>query len=854
MPPSDLPVPQPIKGLTELEARERLAREGPNELPASSSRGFLRVLAGVLLEPIFLLLLACGVIYMLLGDVHEALMLLAFVFVVMGITLVQERRSERSLQALRDLSSPRALVIRGGQTQRIASRELVSGDVVILAEGDRVPADIHLEQASNLSIDESLLTGESGPIRKCAQQALPSKPEEFTAFCGTLVTQGNAWGRVIATGQHSSLGRIGHSLSRIATERTPLQQEITRLVRLAAISGLLLAATLALGYSWTRGDWLHGLLAGLTLAMGILPEELPVVLTIFMGLGAWRLAKENVLTRHTPAIELLGATTVLCVDKTGTLTTNHMVVRQLYSAQHTFETHTLEPSLSKDQDPDHVLPEHFHDLLEFAVLACHRRAFDPTETAMTEAGQRLLKQTKHLQTDSILIKDYPLSNELLAMSRVWRSAKYPNDHVVACKGAPEAILSLCGVEGAKRHQIETQLLKMAHQGFRVLGVAKAQCPESSLPDQQEDFDFTFLGLVGLEDPIRSDVPQAIMECQSAGIRVVMITGDHAATALSMARQAGLGTTTHAITGAELAQLSDDELQKRLLDTQVFCRVKPEQKLRLVHAFRARGDIVAMTGDGVNDAPALKAAHIGVAMGARGTDVAREAASLVLLKDDFASLVTAVRHGRRIFSNLKKTMVFLIAVHVPIIGLSALPVVWGAPLLLMPVHILLLQLIIDPACSIVFEAEPTEPGTMTSPPRSPKTKLLDRDVLARGGLQGLGLLSVLMLTHWISENLLQNSPDSARAMVITLLLLSSLGLILINRSWASMSWFQAATRNPAFIISVVSVMSFMALIFQVPPLQKLLAFEAFTQITAWWVIASGLAINLAWFEGVKRLHF
>ncbi|MFN9747964.1 MAG: cation-translocating P-type ATPase [Burkholderiales bacterium] len=852
MPSPDMPISQPVQGLTELEARERLAREGPNELPVSPSRGLVRLLTGVVLEPMFLLLLACGVIYLLLGDVHEALMLLAFVFVIMGITLVQERRSERSLQALRDLSSPRALVIRGGQTQRIASRELVLGDVVMLAEGDRVPADIALEQASNLSIDESLLTGESGAIRKCAQHASPDRVEEYTAFCGTLVTQGNAWGRVVATGRQSSLGRIGHSLVSIATGRTPLQQEIGRLVRLAAMGGLLLAATLAWVYGWTRGDWLHGLLAGLTLAMGILPEELPVVLTIFMGLGAWRLAKENVLTRHTPAIELLGATTVLCVDKTGTLTTNHMVVRQLYLAHPTFEAHTLPPLPSKDKEPPHPLPESFHELLEFAILASHRRAFDPTETAIAESGHLLLSQTEPLHSDWRLIKDYPLSNELLAMSRVWRSTGC-QEYVVACKGAPEALLSLCGVEGPERDHIDTQLLQMAHQGLRVLGVAKARFPEGPLPERQEDFHFTFLGLVGLEDPLRADVPEAIAECQSAGIRVVMITGDHAATALSIARQAGLGTATHAMTGAELAQLSDDDLQKRLLNTPVFCRVKPEQKLRLVDAFRARGDIVAMTGDGVNDAPALKAAHIGVAMGARGTDVAREAASLVLLKDDFASLVTAVRHGRRIFFNLRKTMVFLIAVHVPIIGLSALPVMWGAPLLLMPVHILLLQLIIDPACSIVFEAEPAEPGTMTSPPRAPKTKLLDRQVLARGGLQGFGLLSVLLLTHWISQNLLQNPPNSARAMVITLLVLSSLGLILINRSWTSMSWFQATTRNPAFIISAVGVITLMALIFQVPPLQKLLAFEAFTQTTAWLVIAFGLAINLAWFEWVKRMH-
>lgn len=842
MPSPPPPRPDPTEGLSELEAQQLLARHGPNELPTSRAKGLLRLLCDVILEPMFLLLVACGAIYMALGDIHEALMLLGFVFVVMGITFVQERRTERSLQALRDLSSPRALVIRDGQAKRITGRDVVCGDVVLLAEGDRVPADIALIQASNLFIDESLLTGESGPISKQADSTPAS-----TAFCGTMVTRGTGSGHVVATGTRSALGRIGQSLASMGIERTPIQHETNRIVRRMAMVGLVLAGGLTVLYGWTRQDWLHGLLAGLTLAMGILPEELPVVLAIFMGLGAWRLARESVLTRSTPAVELLGATTVLCVDKTGTLTTNHMVVRQLSSDSAIFDTRTTNPAAGA------IFPEAFHEVLEFAVLASHRRAFDPMEAAIGTAGQGLLAQTEHLHSDWLLVDDYPLSSELLAMSRVWQSPDR-KERMIAAKGAPEAIMSLCEMDGPAATQINANVATMASEGLRVLGVARATFSAAELPAKQHDFKFEFLGLVGLEDPVRDDVPQAIAECKSAGIRVVMITGDHAATALSIARQAGLDGQGGVMTGAELSNLSDEALQARLPDTRIFCRVQPEQKLRIVDAFRAQGEIVAMTGDGVNDAPALRAAHIGVAMGARGTDVAREAASLVLLKDDFASLVTAVRYGRRVFANLRKAIVFVIAAHVPIIGLSVLPVLLGNPMLLMPIHILLLQLIIDPTCSIVFEAEDLEAGAMKAAPRAPTMRLFDREVVMRGGAQGIGLLAILMLVDGGARTLLQASPETARALVVSLLVLSNLGLILVNRAWGQTRWREAATRNTAFLAISAAAIALLTGIIFVAPLRDLFAFGRIDQGATWIILMGGLALNLTWFEAVKRWGF
>nr|WP_269148807.1 cation-translocating P-type ATPase [Achromobacter piechaudii] len=823
----------PPDGLSPEQAQERLAHDGPNALPASHRRSVLRLVRDVVAEPLFLLLVACGALYLVLGSRQEALLLLGFVFVVMGITFVQQRRTERSLEALRDLSSPLALVLRGGLTQKIDARKLVCGDAVLLAEGDRVPADLELTRTANLAIDESLLTGESVPVQKQAGAEVAA-----LAYSGTLVTQGSGQGRVVATGERSALGRIGQSLQSIGSEITPIQRETKGVVKIVTMAGIALAVALALAYGLLRGDWLGGLLAGLTLAMAILPEELLVILTLFLSLGAWRLSRQKVLARSIPAVELLGATTVLCVDKTGTLTANRMAVRRLQSGSAIYD------SL---QDRVAPLPEALHSVLEYAVLASHRRAYDPMETAIVGAGAQLLAHTEHLHVDWSLVEDYPLSPAMLAMSRVWQSPDL-KDYVIAAKGAPEAVVDLCHLPSAERMHIAQQVAAMAAEGMRVLGIASAMFAASPLPSNQHDFDFVFLGLVGLEDPVRPDVPQAITSCQAAGIRVVMMTGDHPATAVAIARQAGLATNVPPMTGQELADLSDAALLDRLATTQVFCRVQPAQKLRLVQAFRARGDVVAMTGDGVNDAPALKAAHIGVAMGARGTEVARQAADLVLLNDDFASIVTAVQYGRRVFANLRKAIVFAVGVHVPIVGLSLVPVLLGWPMLLMPVHIVFLQLIIDPACSVVFEAEPLEPDAMTEPPRRADAHLFDRAILTRGLWQGGGLLAIL-LGVYAGTRVVAKSDDMGRAMVFAVLVLANLGLIYANRNWTRPSWRRGETRNRYFAwISAVTVL-LLACVLGISPVSHLFAFE---QPTPWMLLSAvSLALlGLMWFEGVK----
>ena len=680
-------------GLTQDEAKARLAADGPNELGANQRRTVFAIAGEVAREPMFLLLLGAGAIYFAMGDPHEALILLGFVVIIMMITILQERRTENALEALRDLSSPRALAIRDSVPTRIPGREVVREDILILAEGDRIPADGVVLQAHELATDESMLTGESEAVVKFADGGV--------VFAGTLVVRGQGMIKVSAIGGATELGRIGKSLQDISIESSPLRDEMGLLTRRLAVIGIGLCLALALLYWTLRGGWLDALLAGITLAMGILPQEFPVIMIIFLAMGARRIASQKVLTRRLNAIETLGETTVLCVDKTGTLTQNRMAVTAL----------SVDGNLLEIKDIAGAgLPEPYHELLEYAVLASEIDPHDPMEQAFHRFAGDLLADTDHLHPNWFLAKEYELSPELLAMSHLWKNDT-GKQNVVATKGAPEAIADLCHMSAAERENLAQQAQIMADRGLRVLGVAKARhLVQDSFPEIQHDFDFKFIGLIGLADPLRPEVPSAVAECLRAGIRVVMITGDHPRTARAIAASAGIDSR-EVITGTELESMDVKAISARIASVSIFARVTPQQKLAIVEALKANGEVVAMTGDGVNDAPALKAAHIGIAMGKRGTDVAREAASLVLLEDDFGAIVAAIRLGRRIFANLRQAMVYTLAVHIPIIGLSVLPVMFGMPLILAPIHIAFLELIIDPACSIVFEAEPGNPGLM-----------------------------------------------------------------------------------------------------------------------------------------------
>ncbi|MGD1118466.1 MAG: cation-translocating P-type ATPase [Dehalococcoidales bacterium] len=833
-----------ISGLSETEAAATLKREGFNEIPSARKRSIFAIAFGVIREPMLLLLIAGGIIYLVLGDVREALLLLFFVGVIIGITLYQEHKTERTLEALRDLSSPRAMVIRDSVTKRIAGRDVVRGDIIVLSEGDRVPADGIVLACNNLLVEESLLTGESVPVHKLecepytTQMARPGGDQSPFVYSGTLVVSGLGIARIAATGVHTEFGRIGKSLQTIETEQTPLQKETGRLVRNLALTAVALCVLMAVVYGLTIGKWLDGLLASITLAMAILPEEFPVVLTVFLALGAWRISQNHVLTRRTAAIELLGAATVLCVDKTGTLTINRMSVGKIFAGGEYFDVES-----SRGVSP----PEKFHSLIEFSILASQTNPFDPMEKALKDLGEYYPSLTEHLHYDWELMKEYSLSRELLALSRVWRS-RDRQYYVIAAKGAPEAIIDLCHLDAAHAQALQKTISEMAGEGLRVLGVARANFRQTELPGNQHDFRFEFLGLVGFTDPIRPAVPEAIKECHQAGVRVVMITGDYPITAQHIAHEIGLGQPDKVITGAELNAMNDDELKERIKTVNVFARVIPEQKLRLVNAFKANGEIVTMTGDGVNDAPALKSADIGIAMGGRGTDVAREAGDLVLLDDDFSSIVKAVRLGRRIFDNLRKAMAYILAIHVPIAGLSLIPVLFKWPLLLYPVHVVFMELIIDPSCSIAFEAEPEESDVMRRPPRDRKEPLFSRRTVALSLLQGVIVLGVTLAVYRLSLALGRGAVE-ARTLTFTTLVIANLGLILTNRNWSTTMLGSLRARNIALRWIVLSAIVFLGLVIYLPWLRNLFHFGILHFVDVLICVGAG-AVSVLWFEVVK----
>ncbi|HBY01354.1 MAG TPA: ATPase [Rikenellaceae bacterium] len=833
-----------LQGLTNKEVEQKISKEGYNELPSSKPKNVFNIAFGVVKEPMFILLVACGSLYMLLGDIQEGIMLLGFVFFVMGIEFYQEKKTEKALDALKDLASPRALVIREGKTIRIAGRDVVTDDIIILQEGDRVPADAVVLDCVNLMADESLLTGESVSVRKRIikdgeQAFIPGGDDIPYVYSGSMIVQGNGIVRVTATAMNTEIGKRGKALESIVEEPTQLKKEMGTLVKRLTIIGVTLCFVVIGVYYLTRGDLINGFLAGITLAMAMLPEEFPVVLTIFLALGAWRISKRNVLTRKPAAIETLGSATVLCTDKTGTLTQNKMTVSKLYNGKDIFEI-----------VEDHHFPEPFHEIIEYGVLSSQANAFDPMEMAITNTLNSYLQNTEHVHEDWLMEKEYPLSRELMAMSRVFTNTG-TKEKVIAAKGAPEAIFDLCHLNKERLNHYKRGVEEMANSGLRVLGVAKARLTheQENLPMEQHDFDFEFVGLIGLSDPIRDTVPMAVKECYRAGIRVIMITGDYPVTAINIGKAIGLKNPDLCISGPELISMSEEELSQKIKDVNIFARVIPEQKLKIVNALKRNGEIVAMTGDGVNDAPALKASNIGIAMGDKGTDVAREASSLVLMDDNFASIVGAVKMGRRIFDNLQKALGYIFAIHVPIAGLSLIPVLFAdMPLILWPVHIVFLELIIDPACSIIFEMEKEEKNVMSRPPKDIKEPFFGAKKILLSCTQGVGILIISMLVYFIG---LESgySEKAVRTLSFVTLIVANIAVILSNRSWTNSIFKILVTPNRAVKWVVGGAIFFLILILNVPFLINLFQFEKIGFLELVICTFAGL-LSIVWFEIYK----
>jgi Ca2+-transporting ATPase len=827
--------PAAARGLTGAEARRRLLEHGPNELPPGSRRGFGRILLGVLREPMFLLLSLAAIIYLAVGGIGEGLLMASFAALSILLVVVQEKRSESAIEALRALAAPAARVVRDGCEQRIASREVVPGDLLLLADGERVAADAVMRRTEGISVDEALLTGESVAVAKHAAPVDTSAAadadarDESTVYAGTLVTSGRGIAEVLRTGPGTEAGRIGASLASIEIEPTLLQRSFGRLIRLFAFVAVAGSLLILLLYGLLHHSWLQGTLSGIAFGMSALPEEFPMVLAVFVALGGRRLARLHVLVRRTAVIEMLGACSTLCLDKTGTLTENRMRVCVLASAGKSIE-------LRGRNEPLH---SPFAELARSAALASARSSNDPIDLSVHELVSAASGEGAQ-PIEPSLEREYGITHERPAVVRVWRAAD--GSLAVAAKGAPEVIAELCALAGERREKLLRDVERLAGRGLRVLAVATCVPLGNTLADDPAELGLQLQGLIAFADPLRESAPRAIAAARRAGVSVVMMTGDYPATAIAIARQAGIDCSVAPLTGAQIAAMDELQLRQQVRTVHVFARIRPEQKLRIIRALKENGEIVAMSGDGVNDAPALKAAHIGLAMGGRGTDVAREASAIVLLEDNLNHLISGIEMGRRIFDNLRKASIYIAAVHIPIAGLAILPLLLGMPPMLLPLHVVLIEMVIDPVCAIAFENEPVEPGTMRQLPRNPNDALLGWRQVGVASVQG-ALLLVAALGIYALALPRGISVDVARTLAFIVFTAGNLALIrVVATRGATIANLLAPDHGAYWTVAGIAALVTVACI-AVPALQHLFQFAVPPSRLVLLAVAAGLASTL-----------
>ncbi len=743
-------------GLSSDEVKTNQLRYGKNELVPEKKSTLLTKILSIFKEPMFLLLFCTALLYFILGEPKDGIIMLCFVAFMSGINFFQEWRTDKTLQALKDLSAPRVRVIRNGILESIDSKELTVGDLMILEEGEKISADGQIVEMHDLGVDESTLTGESEVVWKKAELDDSEKDAHWkkdTCYAGTNVTQGSAIVKVTGIGSSTEYGKIGQDILSVPQQPTPLEKQTRRLIKICAFIGLGMFVMVFLVTLTHSKDMVESILSGITLAMAMIPEEFPVILTVFLAMGAWRLARKNALIRRMPSVETLGAVSVLCVDKTGTLTKNQMTVQEVcgymnYSA---------------------------NELMYWGALACETEPYDPMEKAILEyAEANGINKTEVFE--KVLLHEYPFSSETKMMGHIWEIDGMP---MLAAKGSPESILPLCGLEPEEAKQLQYEQEQLAMKGYRVIAVAgRRNMP--SIPGELKENKLELIGLIGLADPPREAVPEAVRVCAKAGIRVVMITGDNGTTARAIAQKIGIANNENVITGQQLENMNDEELKEKVKVTNIFARVIPRHKMRIVKALKDIGETVAMTGDGVNDAPALKYADIGIAMGKRGTGVAKEAADMILLDDNFTTIVDTIKDGRRIYDNIKKAVGYVFVIHIPIALTALLTPILHLPLLLLPIHIVLLELIIDPTCSIIFERQPAEKDIMDRKPRSPGDSLVNRGLMLKAVFQGLtifaaafGAYAYLVNQGWAVEG--------ARAITLIIFGFANLFLVYVNQS-------------------------------------------------------------------------
>lgn len=820
-----------LNGLSTEEVKFLRQKYGFNELIKIKKSNPIIQFLNVFKEPMFILLVGAATLYFILGEPGEGSIMLVFVVFVATITFVQEWKTEKTMDALKDLTSPHVTAMRNGEKQVIKSCELVPSDIIFLSEGNRIPADCEVMEESNFSVDESSLTGESEPVYKVPLGTIDSSKgywKQDTLYAGTLCNFGKCTARVKTTGFETEYGKIGKAISETKEELSPLQKKVSQLVKTLAIAGFILCI-IVIGFSYMyTGEFVKSILAGVTLAMAIIPEEFPVVLTIFLSLGAFRLAKKNTLIRKIPAVETLGSTTVLCVDKTGTITQNIMRAKVIYSN-------------------GFIAPDKLQDkaLAKLLVLACERDPYDPMEKAIVDAGKD--KINIHQLYNLELAKKFAFDSKTKRMANIYKE----NDaYYIAAKGSPETILSLCNLAQSEETKISDTIDDMASKGLRVL--ALADLVTNSINDNLDQYILCFKGLIGLQDPPKAGVQDAITQCKKAGVRVMMITGDYSKTAIAIGNEIGLNFYNSAITGDEIDAMTVDELCTAVSHCDIFSRVIPEHKMKIVKALKKNGEIVAMTGDGVNDAPALKNANIGIAMGKRGTEVAKEAADMILMDDNFTTIVHSIEDGRRVFDNIRKAMVYIMIIHIPIMALALFSPIFNLPQILLPVHIVLLELILDPTCSIVFEGEPAEEYIMEQPPRSPDEPLLTKGLTKKVIFQGTTMfLAAFLPFHYMIDS--GFSADYARTFSLMVLIFGNVVLVLVNRSNTKylIDIFKEKGSKARFYINSLALVMLFSVVY-IPaahPIFKTVTLDFKTAIIACLLGA----ISTGWWEIVKFLN-
>ena len=825
-------------GLTNEEVKALQLKYGKNELTSQKKESFVKKVLHIISEPMFLLLMIAAVIYFILGEPRDGMIMLIFVIGIISIDVIQEWKTDKTLNALKDLSAPHINVLRDSKETQIASTDLVPGDIMMIHEGIKIPADGFVVRCSDLCVDESSLTGEAEGVWKIPAENIELSTDYWRkdyCYAGTLVTQGSAVVCVDQIGGATEYGKIGTNVAQAPEEDTPLQKQTGNLVRLCACIAAVLFVLVGVITWFNIPDHIfadrliESILSGVTLAMAMIPEEFPVILTVFLSMGAWRLAKKQSLVRKLPSVETLGAVSVLCVDKTGTITMNQMTVQDTWAADGNDE-----------------------NLFEMMGLACETDAYDPMEKAMLAHCEKRGIPKTHLFGGE-LITEYAFTNELKMMGHIWH---HDGEIIIAAKGSPEGILSVCQLTDDEREAVNDKICRMSGQGLRVIAVATDRLhSESHIPTAITDCTLTLCGLVGLADPPRESVKNDIAICNKAGIRVVMITGDNGITAASIAKKIGMNNYDNIITGDMLEQMTDSELRESVKTVSIFSRVIPEHKMRIVKAFKDNGEIVAMTGDGVNDAPALKYADIGIAMGKRGSEVSREAADLILMDDNFSTIVDTVKDGRRIYDNIRKAVGYVFTIHIPIALTSLLAPMLGidpANLMLLPLHVVLLELIIDPTCSIVLERQPAETDIMKRKPRNPNEKLLNTKTLFRSLMQGMVIFAASFGTYYYM--LLQN-PDNAsvaRSMGLAIIMLANLFLVQVNSSetdFAIVSFKQLVKDKVMWAINIITVSGLLLILYT--PLNGFLKLAPFSAGQVIAVICLS-AVSVLWYEVVKLI--